>query len=128
MGSETRRDERFDRDPALGEILARIRTELVELGCCAQDLQATISAIVIRSPSPLELGSQIRLQAADALSQRLDRLAQLVGVLETQVPQDSSLDGTPKTGCDLSHALSRIGGGASIGRAPEDEGECDFFS
>ena len=129
MGRQPLRSDRLARPPALGEIVALIGGELIDLGRLAEDLQTTISAIVVRSSSPLELDAQIQLQAADALSQRLTRLAQLVSALGAEIPEGWNLGGNQNSGDDLTRAIASLGGagGASQRRAPADEGECEFF-
>ena len=119
-------------DPALedalnlGAILGRIRGELVELGRCADGLQATISAIVAGSATPLDLDAQVDLQAADALSQRLERLAHLAAALEAGV-RDGRTD--PASDASITHALSRLTGAGGLSGAPAyaDDGDCELF-
>jgi len=114
-----------DRAPPLQEILARVRAELVDLVGCADGLQATIGEIVTSAPSSFGLDAQIRLQSADALSQRLDRLARLADALEMGVAPDWRLD--PAAAGEVLSALKRLGGGAPVDRVPQDEGECELF-
>jgi hypothetical protein len=109
---------------ALGAILGRIRGELVALGRCADDLQTTIGAIVDGSPGPLTTEAQIELQAADALSQRLERLAKLTEALEAEVCGSWELRPSPEAAERLSRALARL---ADSHRAADDQGDCDLF-
>lgn len=120
---------RLDRRVALGAVLARIRGELVDLARCADDLQATIGAIVTNSPSPIGLSAQIQLQAADALSQRLERLALLTGALETEIPEGWTLKPDLKSAGKMADILARLvdPDGRSACRALKDEGECEMF-
>ena len=127
MWIEMARGGEPDRDLSLDDVLARVRSELVELGDCADDLQAAIGAMVIRSSTALDLSAKIKLQAADALSQRLVRLAQLVRALEAEVPKGVSLSRGRKPSQDLARALGRLGDGAARHATPAEQGDCDFF-
>jgi hypothetical protein len=122
MDGETPGLEQVDHTVSLTAVLARVRGELIDLGRCADDLQATISAITAASPSAVGLDAQIRLQAADALAQRLDRLARLAEILETTVPPAWTLD--PMSDDDLGRELSRL---ADAERAPPGDGDCEMF-
>ena len=114
---------------ALKAVVARVRGELVDLGRCADRLQVTISKIVADSPSALGVDAQVQLQAADALSQRLDRLAQLAGLLEAKIPKGWTLDADPESDGAVAHALSHLtdANGPSVNRAHQDEGDCEIF-
>jgi hypothetical protein len=128
MGNQTLRAEQADRRLAMVDVIGPIRRELVDLSRCADDLQDTISSIVARA-GPLDLDTPTRLQAADALSQRLDRLARLVGALEAEIPERWTLDGAANSGIGLHQAITRLrdDAGARIGQASEGGGECEFF-
>jgi len=110
---------------ALAGLLARVHGELLDLGRCADDLQAVIGAIVAGLPARLDASALVQLQAADALSQRLDRLAQLADILGARVPTAWTVD--PRADADLAHALSRLAGGAPAQPVTEAEGQCEFF-
>ncbi len=125
MRRQTLNAEPADRHPSLREVVARVCSELVDLSRSAEVLQATISTIVARSPAPLEADAQIRLQAADALSQRLDQLARLMAALEPGIAEDRTLGGDQNPGIDLRQAIARLSAGALVVR--ESEGECEFF-
>lgn len=117
-----------DHDPAahalaLREVVAVIRAELIDLGGCADDLQAAIGAIVGRVGASLAIDEQVKLQAVDALTQRLGRLAALAGALEAQIPADWVLD--PASARAAASALVRVGDPAP--RGPQDEGDCELF-
>jgi hypothetical protein len=99
--------------------VAGLHAELVDLGRCADGLQAAIGAIVDAAATPLAADDQVRLQAADALTQRLDRLAALAAALEAQIPADWALD--PATARAAAFALSRWRD------APETDGDCELF-
>lgn len=118
--------EPCDRTLALRAILAGVRAELIDLGACADDLQATIGAIVANAPAALGSGEKVRLQAADALSQRLERLARLADALQASVPDDWTLD--PVSGVEVTHAVSRLVSAHPIIRdAALEEGDCELF-
>jgi hypothetical protein len=117
----------LDRDLALDEILARVRHELVDLRDCADELQAVIGSMVIRSSVTLELSARIKLQAADALSQRLAGLAQLVRALEAEIPAGVNLSHGREPSLNLARALVRLGGGAARHVTPAEQGDCEFF-
>lgn len=133
MGADADHGERFGDPLELRVILGRIHGELIDLGRCADGLQITIGAIVLNSPSRLGLGAQVELQAADALSQRLDRLARLADTLEARIPQGWTLDPTPDDA--VTHALSGLAGAGrasdrhtqQAGRTPQEEGDCELF-
>jgi hypothetical protein len=127
MDGATDPGERFDDPLGLRMILGRIRGELVDLGRCADGLQITIGAIVTNSSSRLGLGAQVELQAVDALSQRLQRLARLADTLEARIPEGWALD--PTSDDAVTHALSRLADadGASVRRTPQEEGDCELF-
>jgi len=111
---------------ALAGILARVHGELLDLGRCADDLQAVIGAIVADQPGRLEIDAQVRLQAADALSQRIERLAELAAALGAQAPAAWTID--PEADGHLVRALSRLGAGrGSAEYAAREEGECELF-
>jgi hypothetical protein len=119
--------ERSDAPWLLDTALARIRVELIDLGRSADELQVVIGALVESGPSSLARDTQIQLQAADALSQRLQRLAVLAGVLEAEVPKDWTF--SPSAVGELANMLSRLidPNGALATRSPQDEGECEIF-
>ena len=114
---------------ALKAVVARVCGELVDLGRSADRLQVTISLIVADSPSALGVDALVQLQAADALSQRLDRLAQLAGLLEAKIPRGWTFDADAESDGAVAHALSHLtdADGPSIDRAPRDEGDCEIF-
>lgn len=119
--------EGFDCPRALGEILARVRGELVDLSHCAEDLQVTIGAIADGGSSELGPGTQIRLQAADALTQRLERLAQLVLCLEAEILPTWRLEHGVTPGDELYRAIERLCRSGDPANHPGREGECEFF-
>jgi hypothetical protein len=108
-------------------VLARVRAELTDLGRCADGLQDTISAIVPLSTGGLTPSMLMRLQTADALSQRLDRLAQLARALEASIPDLWALD--MRSDGELVRALLRLVGpdGHVAGRITEEDGDCEIF-
>ena len=110
---------------ALREVVAILRVELVELGRCADGLQTAIGTIVERAAARLSHDDLIRLQAADVLSQRLDRLAGLAGALEAQIPPGWTLD--PASARDAASALVRLGGKTAIGAPAHDDGDFELF-
>jgi len=111
---------------ALAALLARVHAELVDLGRSADDLQALIGALAAARPESLDAEARMRLQAADALSQRLDRLARLAEVLGARAPDAWTLD-TRGDG-DFTTALARLGAGAgSAAEDPAEQGECELF-
>jgi hypothetical protein len=111
----------------LDAAIARIRGELVDLGRSADELQVVIGAIVASRSSSLARDTQIQLQAADALSQRLQRLAMLTQALEAEVPKDWAF--SPKAAGELAHMLSHLidPDGAAASRPLQDEGDCEMF-
>lgn len=129
MDDEADSGKRFDSALSLGMILGRIRGELLDLGLCADRLQETISAVVARSATRLDASAQMELQAADALSQRIERLADLAGVLQAGVHGAPALDPDPKSSADIAHALSRLtGAGALSGHSTlAEEDDCEMF-
>ena len=128
MAGQTDVADQLDRPLALRTVLAGVRSELVDLGRSADDLQATIGEIAANLPSPLDAAAQIRLQAADALSQRLDRLAQLAGALEEEIGEACVLNSDPRTVGGIAWVLARLHmGGPPLSRAPDDEGDCEMF-
>jgi len=131
VGARLPEDERDggEQPAALSAILARLGRELDDLARCADDLQNTISGIVAGSRTALSLEAQVGLQAADLLTQRLDRLARLMGSLEAEVPQAGGLDGLLRPSDSLRRDLERLGndGGATPQSSPEDAGDCELF-
>lgn len=128
MAGQTDVADHLDRPLALRTVLAGVRSELLDLGRSADDLQATIGEIAASSPSPLDATAQIRLQAADALSQRLDRLAQLAGALEEEICGECVVKSDPRTVGGIAWVLARLHqAGPPLSRAPEDEGDCEMF-
>lgn len=107
----------------LRQVLACIQDELTDLGDRADGLQAVIGAVVSQPAVVLDAASQTELQAADALSQRLGRLGQLVQVLGGA---DTDLDRPLGSGDDLAIAISRLGCGAPVDTTGA-QGDCDFF-
>lgn len=120
-------DELGDHRLALTTILARARKELVDLGGSADGLQDTISAVVAGSAAALAPNMLMQLQAADALSQRLDGLAQLVRALEASIPHTWALD--MRSDGELVRALlRRVGRDRQVVRGVlEEEGDCEIF-
>lgn len=120
-------DEPFDHALTLATVLARVREELADLGCSAEGLQNTISEIVAESTNVLPPTSVMQLQAADALSQRLDRVAQLVRALEASIPGSWALD--VRSDGELVRALLRLVGSdrQAERRILEEEGDCEIF-
>ena len=128
MAGQTDVADQLDRPLALRTVLAGVRSELVDLGRSADDLQATIGEIAVNLPSPLDAAAQIRLQAADALSQRLDRLAKLAGALEAEICSECVVTSDPRTVDGIAWVLARLqNAGPPPNRAPEDEGDCEMF-
>jgi hypothetical protein len=129
MAGPERHCEGPDRPFALSELLAGAAGELVDLSRCADELQATIGAIVSDLPRPLDPSAQMRLQAADALSQRLARLAKLVAALGAEVPGDWVLDLHLETRRDYLRAIAQLADarGKALRRTPDDGDECEFF-
>jgi hypothetical protein len=129
MAGRMRHREGTLRPFALSEILASACDELLELSRSADELQATIGAIVGALPRPLEPSAQIRLQAADALSQRLTRLAELVAALRAEVSDDWVLDPDPAATSELLRAIARLAEarGKASRQTPDDGDECEFF-
>jgi hypothetical protein len=111
----------------LDAALARIRGELVDLGRSADELQVVIGAIVASGSSSLAQDTQIQLQAADALSQRLQRLAVLTHALEAEVPKDWAF--SPKAAGELAHMLAHLTDPdrPAASRPLRDEGDCEMF-
>jgi hypothetical protein len=123
MDAPARPSERFDTALPLSEVLARVRGELADLTRCADDLQATISAIVDSRAASLPPGAQMQLQAADALSQRLERLARLAALLEAEAAQGWVLAPGPTASDDLHAILARLAAGV----AADHDGDCEIF-
>src|SRR5437868_2192465 len=111
----------------LAAILAQVHGELTDLGRSADDLQAVISGIAAASEPPLARDDQMRLQAADAHSQRLARLAQLAHALQGATPAGWRLDAPG--GSELARGLARLAETRSAAREgpTEDAGECELF-
>ena len=127
MDGETDSGERFEGPLELRVVLGHIRCELVELGRCADGLQTTVSAIVTHSSSILGLSAQVELQAADALSQRLERLAQLSEILEATVPREWTLNQARDHAVVQAFSYMVKAGAPSARRTIEEVGDCELF-
>jgi ABC-type transporter Mla subunit MlaD len=107
--------------------LARVRTELIDLGRAADDLQVTIGALADALAGPLSAEAQMRLQAADDLSQRLERLVQVVVALERGAGDGWVMESDDSPG--LFQALQRLPQptAAPVQSRLEEAGECELF-
>ena len=126
MMTATLDDEAFEPDPTVGEILGRMRIELVELGRGADDLQGAIGAIAAKAAAALTLDDQMRLQSADALSQGLTRLLQMVCALEFDVARGLRVGSLEEAERAIDIARRRAADGDAA-EGPAGKGECDFF-
>lgn len=127
MDAEINCGERSEETLELRVVLGHIRCELVELGRSADSLQTLISAIVTDSPTTLSPSAQVELQAADALSQRLERLARLSELLEAVVPGDWTLRSTRSHGVIRAFSFITNPAAPLARRTPEEVGDCELF-
>lgn len=104
-------------------VLARLAAELADLGECADGLQAVIGGLVAAAAIPPSGAVRARLQAADALSQRLERAARIAALLQAGAPAGWTVDATQAPG--LGSLLARLTPPAPD--ATHDEGDCELF-
>lgn len=117
-----------DQDPtppvlALDAVFARLAAELADMGRCADGLQAVIGGLVAEAATPPSGATRARLQAADALSQRLERVTRIVALLQAGAAAGWTVDAAQAPG--LGALLARLAPGAA--QTVRDEGDCELF-
>ncbi len=111
------------------ELLARLRTEMVEIASAADGLQGLVGGLAVHLDGEERNLFMIRVQDLDLLVQRLQGMAAFLHALEPSVPAEWTLDPAEAlSGLLLSEQARALGGGGanpSKKHTPEDAG--DFF-